>query len=133
MTASPAARTLVFVYGTLKRGGSNHGWLDGQTYVGDARTVPGFRLYVVADYPGLVATPEDQVGVTGEVWSVDTAALARLDELEGVAEKLYRRAPLPLLAPFAEQTVEGYYYLRNIRGRRPWLDGIWPVHGAPRG
>ncbi len=119
--------TLVFVYGTLKRGGSNHAFLADQTYLGDARTPPGYRLYLVADYPGMVVDRSDQRGVAGEVWQVDAPTLARLDELEGVPERLYRRDLIQLLAPFADQPVQTYLYLRNIRGRRPFVDGNWPV------
>lgn len=117
----------VFVYGTLKRGGSNHAYLADQTYLGDARTLPGYRIYLVADYPGMVRDTTDTRGVAGEVWQVDDAALARLDQLEGVDEQLYRREVVPLLPPFADQAVLGYLYLRNVRGRRAFADGVWPV------
>src|SRR5689334_7669355 len=100
-------RKLVFVYGTLKRGGSNHPYLAGQSFVGEARTVPGFRLYELSGFPGMIAMPSDREGVAGEVWSVDAAALEQLDALEGVDEGLYRREPVPLVAPFADKTVEG--------------------------
>lgn len=120
-------RTLVFVYGTLKRGGTNHAFLRDQQFVGPARTVAGYRLYVVADYPGMVREPADQRGVAGEIWSVDPVGLAALDHLEGVDEFLYRRDFVPLQPPFAETPVQGYLYLRTIRGRRPLLDGNWPV------
>ncbi|WP_221030352.1 gamma-glutamylcyclotransferase family protein [Actomonas aquatica] len=132
MTTSTAPTTAptrhrVFVYGTLKQGGSNHAFLEGQTYLGDARTVPGYKLYLVADYPGMVRDPSDQRGVTGELWEVDTPTLAELDRLEGIDEKLYRRDPIPLLPPHDTTPVETYIYLRNIRGRRPFVDGHWPV------
>ena len=70
--------TPLFVYGTLKRGGSNHHHLAGQTFLGPARTTPGFTLFSLGAYPGLVAAPADTRGVTGELWSVDAACLARL-------------------------------------------------------
>ncbi|MDB6092963.1 MAG: hypothetical protein JWM32_525 [Verrucomicrobia bacterium] len=109
--------SLVFVYGTLKRGGSNHNFLAPQAFVGVTRTRPGFRLYELDGYPGMVADPIDTEGVAGEVWSVDPAGLAKLDWLEGVSEGLYRREPIPLLAPFAGQSVEAYLYARDISGR----------------
>jgi len=125
-----ADRTILFIYGTLKRGASNHAVLAGQTYLGDATTVPGYRLFLVADYPGLVKDTTDQRGVQGELWSVASEALARLDAFEGVPEKLYRRAPIALLPPDNETTAETYLYLRNTRGRRPIIDGLWPVDGV---
>ena len=129
---TPSTETIpVFVYGTLKRGGSNHSFMEGQVFLGETRTVPGYRLYEVADYPGMVHEKADQRGVLGEVWAVDVHTLAQLDELEGIDEKLYRRETVALLAPFAEQTVQTYIYLRNIRGRRPLVDGNWPVRTTP--
>ncbi len=114
----------IFVYGTLKRGGSNHRFLAGQKFAGAARTAPGFRLYDLGGYPGMVARANDREGVAGEVWSVDAPTLVRLDQLEGLAEGLYRRDVVPLLAPFAGRDVEGYLYARDVTGR-PDLGGEW--------
>lgn len=118
--------TTLFVYGTLKRGGSNHGFLAGQRFLGTAQTPPGFTLYSLGSFPGLVALPTDTRGVTGELWSVDSACLARLDVLEGLAEGVYRRAPISLQQPGPPATVETYYYLRDVTGR-PGLGSTWPV------
>jgi len=116
--------TLLFVYGTLKRGCKNHHLLAGQTYVGDARTAPGCRLYDLGDFPGMVADITDTVGVTGEVWSVSAPALARLDAFEGVPEGLYRRERVTLLAPFADAEVHTYFYARAVAGF-PALGPTW--------
>jgi gamma-glutamylaminecyclotransferase len=110
--------TLLFVYGTLKRGCSNHRFLEGQTFVAPARTPPGYRLFDFGGYPGIVATPDDRHGVVGEVWSVDDAALKRLDHFEGVHEGLYRREPIPLLSPFHGKTVFAYVSELSPAGRR---------------
>ena len=110
--------TLLFVYGTLKRGCSNHHHLAGQTFVGLARTRPGFRLYDYGGYPGIVATPQDETGVLGEVWSVGDEALERLDRFEGIHEGLYRRERLPLAAPFDGQNVDAYVSALSPIGRR---------------
>jgi gamma-glutamylcyclotransferase (GGCT)/AIG2-like uncharacterized protein YtfP len=109
---------LVFVYGTLKRRCSNHHFMAGQKFVGEARTAPGFRLFDLGGYPGMVVRPDDKDGVTGEIWEVDADALVRLDALEGVSEKTYRREVVPLLPPFADRGIEGYIYARSIKGRR---------------
>ena len=109
--------SLVFVYGTLKRGARNHRVMAGQEFVGAARTAPGFRLFALDGFPGMVPWPDDRDGVTGEVWRVDALALQRLDAFEGLAEGLYRREAIPLLAPFAEANVEAYLYARDISGR----------------
>jgi gamma-glutamylcyclotransferase (GGCT)/AIG2-like uncharacterized protein YtfP len=123
---------LVFVYGTLKRGGSNQHYLAGQTLVGPATLRAGHALYSLGDYPGLVADPRENGAVTGEIWRVSPEALAALDELEGLREGLYARVPAPLAtrpAGLSDQEATGvqmYVYLRNVTGR-PRLDGTWPV------
>lgn len=110
--------TLLFVYGTLKRGCSNHHHLAGQTFVGEARTTRGFCLFALTGYPGLVAREDPTDGVVGEVWSVDPEKLRHLDEFERVAEGLYRRVPIALRSPFAEQPIDAYLYARQVDGRR---------------
>ncbi len=101
--------TLLFVYGTLKRGCCNHTRLAGQRFVGLARTMPGHRLHDMGGYPGLVAASEEPGGVEGEIWSVDAKALSQLDAFEGVAEGLYRRAPVALQPTFDRPVVEAYW------------------------
>ncbi|MBW8780332.1 MAG: gamma-glutamylcyclotransferase [Verrucomicrobia bacterium] len=113
----------LFVYGTLKRGCKNHRHLAGQRYVGEARTAPGFRLYSLGDYPGMAADVLDHEGVAGEVWEVSADALARLDDFEGVDQGLYRRAPVPLLAPFSGP-VDAYLYAGAVTGLAP-LSSNW--------
>ncbi|HTO04497.1 MAG TPA: gamma-glutamylcyclotransferase family protein [Opitutus sp.] len=125
-----ASGQLVFVYGTLKRGGSNHEFLRGQDFRGEARTIPGFRLVDLGDYPGLLAYPDDHDGVTGEVWWVDNATLARLDELEGLNEGLYRRERIPLQPPFAHETVLSYFYAWSTTGRPHIPGGTWTARSV---
>jgi gamma-glutamylaminecyclotransferase len=109
--------TRVFVYGTLKRGGSNHSYLAGQQFLGPARTAPGFTLYSLGDYPGMVRAPADPAGVAGELWAVDIGCLRRLDKLEGVTERLYARVAIRLAPPFADDPAETYLYLHDLTGR----------------
>jgi gamma-glutamylcyclotransferase (GGCT)/AIG2-like uncharacterized protein YtfP len=73
--------TVVFVYGTLLRGESNHAnWLSAARFVGADRTAPCFTLFSLGEYPALVHGGEQSV--PGEVFEVSHAQLARLDELE---------------------------------------------------
>ncbi|HVU36357.1 MAG TPA: gamma-glutamylcyclotransferase family protein [Opitutaceae bacterium] len=117
---------LIFVYGTLKRGGVNHPLLAAQRYRGEARTEPGYRLYELDGYPGMVRDPADTDGVTGEVWLVDGTGLEALDALEGLDEGWYRREPIGLCAPFDREEVQGYVYARSVAGRRK-LGPTWGV------
>ncbi len=108
--------TRLFVYGTLKRGGSNRRQLDGQRFLGEAHTPPGYTLYSLGDYPGLVPEADDRHGVKGELWEVDDATVARLDEFEGVPEGLFRRESIPLVPPHARIHVEAFVYARPVEG-----------------
>jgi gamma-glutamylaminecyclotransferase len=114
----------LFVYGSLKRGCHNHRQLAGQKFLGRARTAPGFRLYDLGDYPGMVCRADDLEGVEGEVWSIDAERLQSLDAFEGVADGPYRRAQVPLVAPFDHHFVEAYIYVHSVAGRRE-IGAIW--------
>jgi len=115
--------TLLFVYGTLKRGCCNHRLLEDQSYVGPAQTRSGFILYDLGGYPGIVAAP-DTPGVVGEVWSVDARGLSTLDAFEGVPAGLYRRESISLQPPYDRQQVDAYLYARDVTGR-PVIGSEW--------
>ena len=85
----------VFVYGTLRRGESNHHYLTGAAFVDHGITAPEFTMVDFGSYPAIVEG--GQTAVVGEVYRVDLPILARLDLLEEVPE-LYRRVTRPLLS-----------------------------------
>jgi gamma-glutamylcyclotransferase (GGCT)/AIG2-like uncharacterized protein YtfP len=116
--------TNVFVYGTLKRGCRNHHYLAGQQFLAEALTGPGFILYSLGDYPGMVSSPDPNQQVVGEIWSVDEPCLTQLDDLEGVGEQLYARVPIRLAPPFDQAAVETYVYLQGIAGRTE-IGSVW--------
>ena len=115
--------TRIFVYGTLKRGCKNHRQLADQHFVAEACTAPGYQLYDLGDFPGLVADNSSTTGVTGEVGEIDADALGRLDDFEGVADGLYQRVLVNLVAPFDRTEVFTYLYARNPGQRR--IGPIW--------
>ncbi len=84
-------RQLVFVYGTLKRGGSNHHWLAQAIYMGEGISCERYALYQGADpWPYMV---EDQTcyPVQGELYAVMQNELALLDELEECPQLYVRK------------------------------------------
>ncbi len=119
---------LLFVYGTLKRGGRNHPYLAKERFVGEACTVPGWAMYDVGGYPGLVAAPDSDRSVPGELWDVSDETLVRLDQLEGVDAGIFARVSIPLRNGPAAQA-QAYHYILGIVGRRQ-VDGPWPCSGA---
>lgn len=81
---------LVFVYGTLKRGGRNHRLLAGAEFVGPARTEPRYRLIDCGPYPALIEYAAEPLEVIGELYRIAPSLLPTLDELEDEGV-LYRR------------------------------------------
>ncbi|MED1864927.1 gamma-glutamylcyclotransferase [Fictibacillus nanhaiensis] len=84
---------LVFVYGTLRKGGSNTSLLKHAKYI-EHRCYTEGQLYDTGlGYPALV--PEKDKWVTGELYEVSTSELEQLDELEDFvenrADNLYER------------------------------------------
>lgn len=55
------ASVRLFVYGSLKRGGRHHDELDGAVFLGEATTLPGYRLEPLGEYLALVPiSPEPE-------------------------------------------------------------------------
>lgn len=77
-----APSQLVFVYGTLRRGGSNHFRMAGGVFVSSG-TITG-RMYRIDWYPGLVLDGGGEE-IHGEVYSVDPELLSSLDVFEGLS------------------------------------------------
>jgi gamma-glutamylcyclotransferase (GGCT)/AIG2-like uncharacterized protein YtfP len=78
----------VFVYGTLKRGYPNNPMLEGCEFLGEAVTVLTYKAVTVPAYkmvgtsfPVIMPDPSGKP-VAGELYTVDDATLARLDQLE---------------------------------------------------
>lgn len=85
--ASPAEH-LVFVFGTLRRGGSNHHLLEGSELLWEGPTEPVFEMVDLGDYPG--AIEGGRTALSGELYAVSDTTLAALDELEGVPDHFQR-------------------------------------------
>jgi molybdenum cofactor guanylyltransferase len=78
--------TLIFVYGTLLAGESNHGLLAQAEFWGVDR-LPNAQLYNLGEYPMIL--PGSGI-VTGEVYRVTAGILAQLDILEEHPEVYFR-------------------------------------------
>jgi gamma-glutamylaminecyclotransferase len=108
----------VFVYGTLKRSFPNHRYMQGATFLGEARTVERYPLVVGNAWftPYLLPEPGTGHQVRGELWEVPEAMMPSLDALESVhLPNGYRReviAVQPEGCPFA---LEAHAYFRERR------------------
>ncbi len=118
-----AGRLRVAVYGTLKRGRTNHHFLRGARFLGEER-LPHLRLYDLGPYPG--AVPGRSGSITVEMYEITPAHLSRLDWLEDC------RQDLPAVGLYRRQQVATrcgpawlYLYNRSVRGRRWLRSGRW--------
>ena len=119
MPARKAER--LFVYGTLRRGGSNHALLRGARYLGDLATPPLFRLYDFGDWPG--AMQGGELSIKGEVYSISPRILGRVDLLEDYP-RLYTRQPID--TPWGPAWV--YLLQRRPLRARVLANGDWLAH-----
>jgi gamma-glutamylaminecyclotransferase len=71
----------LFVYGSLRRGAENNHMLGDSAWLGPARTTATCTLKRVSWFPGLL--PDGATTVVGDLYDVDEATLATLDEYEG--------------------------------------------------
>jgi gamma-glutamylcyclotransferase (GGCT)/AIG2-like uncharacterized protein YtfP len=112
--------THLFIYGTLMPGLRLQAEMHGARFVATAQ-VQG-RLVDVGRFPGLL---QGEGAVTGEVYEVDDAHLARLDVVEGMvrgdraASQYWREEVLVLSGPLQGQPVQTYVYNRPVDGCSP--------------
>jgi gamma-glutamylcyclotransferase (GGCT)/AIG2-like uncharacterized protein YtfP len=110
----------LFIYGTLMPGLRLEAQMQGARFMGAAQ-VPG-RLVDLGRYPGLVL---GDGMVSGEVYEVDDAHLARLDGVEDMvpgdraASQYWREEVTVLSGPLQGQPVQTYVYNRPVDGCTP--------------
>jgi len=119
-------KTILFVYGTLKRGLRNHRLIADQEFLGEAVTEPRYRVIDLGPHPGLVADGADGLAVTGELWAVSECCLAELDEFEEVPGPFVRAEVR--IAGRAEPA-QAYFWNRPVpHGAASGSE--WPAPGA---
>ena len=117
--------TLIFTYGTLMKGCSNHRLLEHSSFVGKAISEPVFTMLHLGGFPGIIRSGE--TAITGEVYEVDTATLKRLDRLEGHPSFYERQSLTATLEDGPIVDVEGYVLPDDWLGRAGTIvaNGIW--------
>jgi gamma-glutamylcyclotransferase (GGCT)/AIG2-like uncharacterized protein YtfP len=102
-------RFVLFVNGTLMRGGALHRNLDGATFLGEGWTAPVYRLYSINDrHPGMIRVPSGGVAVRGELYEVSSAIWERVAAQEPA--NLYRGS----VELSDGRTVDGILYPRDL-------------------
>jgi len=116
-------KTLISVYGSLRKGMGNDGLLTTSEYLGEFKTEPVFSLYSLGGYPGL--KEGGNTSVVMEVYAVDDTVAARVDRLEGYTpggnNTFYDK--IPIKTPYGEASV--YIYVNNIPQERLVESGDW--------
>jgi gamma-glutamylaminecyclotransferase len=123
-------RHRLFVYGTLMKGEHHHEALKEASFVGLSETEPVFEMVQIDYYPALLSGGTTRI--IGELYEVDDATLARLDDLEEVPE-VFVRERLKLAdgseaftyvmprerAANAEPIPSGYFRMRTAPPKKP--------------
>ncbi|MCG8025700.1 MAG: gamma-glutamylcyclotransferase [Candidatus Thiodiazotropha endolucinida] len=109
---------LVFVYGTLRRGETNHHLLHGAQFCGEHMTRPHYRMLHLGTYPGVVKG--GSTAIHGEIYRVNRKQFIQLDRLEAYPA-LYNRKLIPT------RWGKAWIYLyRGNRNARPVIpSGNW--------
>lgn len=117
-------QTFVFVYGTLRRGCRNHHLLLGAHCLGLALTVEPYALFV-GQCPYVQRAPKDHwlplSRISGEVYAVDAATFAALDELEDHPHDYCRE--------LVEVTLQEGRIVRAWLYFHPEPEGVWIPSG----
>jgi gamma-glutamylcyclotransferase (GGCT)/AIG2-like uncharacterized protein YtfP len=125
---SRGRESVVFVYGTLLRGESNHFRLSRSDFLGEAATAPLFALRDMGGFPALIEGGTQSV--QGEVYAVTRETLCLLDELEE-HPVYYRRSEVRLSDG---RGVMAYLLPAEKARHYPVIEsGSWRLRGARPG
>jgi gamma-glutamylcyclotransferase (GGCT)/AIG2-like uncharacterized protein YtfP len=106
--------TRILVYGTLRRGQGANGFLGDAKFVEEVR-LPGYDMFHLGGFPGIVPNPDNKEGVVGEVFELtDDREIENLDAYEGYSPRheessLYLRKEVEVLG----KPTFVYVYNRN--------------------
>lgn len=105
-------KQLVFVYGTLRNGHSNHHLLKEAHCYGIGSTEAAYAMYLLGGYP-YVTGSETRYPIVGELYAVDGDTLKTLDSVEG-HPRYYERREITVIV--GEERHLAWMYFRNPQG-----------------
>jgi gamma-glutamylcyclotransferase (GGCT)/AIG2-like uncharacterized protein YtfP len=130
-----ASNALLFVYGTLKRGGELHAELksQGSRFIGTGR-IKG-RLFRISgeSYPGALPVSGREY-IQGELYKLEQprVALKKLDDIEGCNEGLFVRKRVDAWVGNKKVRAWTYFYGRHANTSRRIPSGSFRVKTAVR-
>lgn len=115
---SKVSEFLVFVYGTLRQGCSNHFFLEGKSgvkFLGEA-VLEGYEMYQIGSYPGII--PSRSGKISGEVYAVDSLTLKELDDLEDEGVEYKREMVKVRMREGSEMRAYVYIWQLGVQGKK---------------
>lgn len=132
----------IFVYGPLREGGRHHAWMSRTHPAGiTPASAPGRLFHLpLAGFPAMIPGPIPDALPPSPGWVVGNfvgyedeedleAALANLDQLEGVAEEQFERRLLPVLLDSGQTYVAWVYIFPPDRLLRLEREGVELANG----
>jgi pyruvate carboxylase len=117
--------SLLFVYGTLRRGFSRHKFLEAAGTVFVSRGTTRARLFDLGEFPGAIPSTRDSDLLTGEVYRLanPVRALKLLDQVEAFgpvspSTSLFRRALVEVTLENGSTVRAWVYWLNRWHGPR---------------
>jgi gamma-glutamylcyclotransferase (GGCT)/AIG2-like uncharacterized protein YtfP len=129
-------KTLLFVYGTLMRGGKLHRALASSPnvkFVGKAKIRAELYRPRGEEYPGAVRTAKPNRFVYGELYALRNPdrILKRIDEIEGCDEGLFLRRIVDVWQHGKKHRSWTYLYAKSVSSAEPLPHGKFlPVHAV---
>ncbi len=123
----------VHVYGTLRKGFGNHGYLRNSRFVGVDR-IRGFRMIDLGNFPMAIPTENPNCSLVIETYEINDKTLEILNELEGFVEgrenNLYERAEA-----LSDSGIRGFIYYGTEKDRENCpgiVEGDWKLYREGR-
>lgn len=133
---SETKKTLLFVYGTLMRGGKLHHALapsPNVKFLGKAKIRAELYRPRGEEYPGAVLTSKPNRFVHGELYTLSNPdrILRRIDKIEGCDEGLFNRHLVDVWQHGMKRKAWTYLYGKSVSSAEPLPHGKFlPVHAV---